>query len=263
MNSNFAAGAGVGGVIGFGVAWALAHFYYKRKVEVEVNRILAEADTARDEARAKKAEENAGDSESDGDGGKDGEKEKKEDDDSDEEDHSKLLNKYGGGTTKTMTDYREFYPDPAEMESPPDDRDEEYREVYEYEKAVARGEIITDENRDYIRGEEISNEMNSGKKPKLITEESYKEDYPHHEKIELAYYTGDGTIGDCLVEIEHNEEVFDEDRLVGDCLDRYGFRDNSEDTIYVRNFNYSADYKIIKKHKAWDGDSDFGFDYDV
>ena len=91
--------------------------------------------------------------------------------------------------------------------------------------------------------------MNSGKKPRLITADSYFDDYPHHNKVVLEYYTD----SDILVDTETEEELPDEDLIVGDCLDKYGFRDNDEEFIvYVRNFNFGIDYQISKVFGSWD-----------
>ena len=145
-------------------------------------------------------------------------------------------------------DYRSFYKteeekasvDPAEMEYPMDETDEE---IEEREELIRSGGLVTDENRSDIWCEETTAEMNSGKKPRLITSESYDDEYPHFDKIELEYYTVD----DVLVDISAEEEIADPERIVGDCLDKYGFRTNDDErVIFVRNFNHGADYEISK-----------------
>lgn len=148
--------------------------------------------------------------------------------------------------------------DPAEYEhpseSPYSETEEEQMNVSDcekYERMVEKNQFVTDENRDYIEGEEEDTEMHSGKRPKLITWESYMNDKPNFDKVQLAYYTGENGDDSCLVDVEADEQIFDEDKVVGDCLDKYGFRNNDEDVIYVRNFAFGADYEIAKYIGPW------------
>lgn len=149
------------------------------------------------------------------------------------------------------------YNDPAWMEHPAEEafgeitEEETINEYEEYERMVDAGQIVTDENRDYIEGEEADIEMHSGKRPKLITWESWMNDKPNFDKIQLAYYTGENGEDGCLVDIEADEEIFDEAKIVGDCLDKFGFRNNDEDVIYVRNFDFGADYEVSKYVGVW------------
>lgn len=162
-----------------------------------------------------------------------------------------LIGHYEGEKmSEYRVNYHVEYPDPAEMEGPEeDDVDEE--ECEKYDRMVKNDQLITDENRDEIEAEELNNEMHSGKKPKLITSESYDNDYLNFDKVQLAYYMGDGSGNGCLVDVEANEEIFDEELIVGDCLDKYGFRVNDELVIYVRNFSMGADYEISKLSGVW------------
>ena len=163
--------------------------------------------------------------------------------------------------------------DPAERESPKEeaDEDEEYddyedwssearpefepgsKEDIEYrtrQELLASGMMIDKSNEDYEAGLEIDREMNSGKKPRLITEESYYDEYLHHSKCILEYYTDN----DVLVDTDVDQELDDPRRYVGDCLDKFHFRTNDEEfIIYVRNFAYGIDYEISKVFGAWEG----------
>lgn len=158
--------------------------------------------------------------------------------------------------------------DPAERESPEDDEIDDYEdwdpdarpefepgspEEREYrlrQELIESGMLIDESNENYEAGLEMTREMNSGKKPKLITEDSFYDEYLHHKKCILEYYTDT----DSLVDTDIDDELDDQHRYVGDCLDKYGFRDNDmESIIYVRNFSYGIDYQISKVFGGWKG----------
>lgn len=145
--------------------------------------------------------------------------------------------------------------DPAEMLHPSEeDFDEGEMDISpeEYEKLVATGGIVNEENENDVAGFEMTKESNSGKRPKLISAESFDNDYPHFDKIELEYYTGD----DVLVDISSEEEIHDPERIVGDALDKFGFRENDEErVIFVRNFNHGADYEVSKVFSSFYGEN--------
>lgn len=148
------------------------------------------------------------------------------------------------GSKASSTDYRKFYPDPAEMMAPSEDdveKTELDEEVEEEKELIERGYIVTDENRADIEAQEMNKEAET-KKPRIITAESFDNDYPHFDKVQLEYYAEN----DCLVDSESNEEIFDEQRAVGDCLDKFNFRTNDEEVIFVRNFSFGTDYEISK-----------------
>lgn len=168
----------------------------------------------------------------------------------------------GSGSVNNSTDYAALYSDPAELESPKEEdlpdpnsysvgSDRELAEADKRDAMIASGELVTDENRDYIAGEEASYEMRVGQKPKLITSDSYYNDYLHFDKVCLDYYTEN----DVLVDTEANEEIQDEMRVVGTCLDKYDFRHNDDESIiYVRNMSFGTDYEISKVYGMWDGE---------
>lgn len=142
--------------------------------------------------------------------------------------------------------------DPAELIGPSEnDEDEEeidsdiladYEDEYLDHLRDSSG-CLSPENEQDAENIAISNELNSNRKPKLITCESYDNEYHHFDKIELEYYTVD----DVLIDCRFQEEIHDPERIVGDCMDRFGFRENDNETmIFVRNFNHGADYEITK-----------------
>lgn len=90
--------------------------------------------------------------------------------------------------------------------------------------------------------ERLNEEYHSGKKPKIISrEEFYSPEYEHHDKTTLYFYKEDGVLS-----TEANEVIQDPPRLIGDALDKFGFRENEEEVIYVRNYGFGIDYEIDK-----------------
>lgn len=191
-------------------------------------------------------------------------------------------NGYGSVDAGDSVDYDTFYTgkgykhikavagctDLAEYESPqefdpedPDDpnydfdKDNSFWETdeereYRIRQELIESGIISDPDASLDNDEDaVDREINSGKKPKLISEDSYWDEYPEFEKRSLEYYTD----SDTLVDTESEEEIFDETMTVGDALDKYGYRDNDmESIIYVRNFAFGTDYQISKVFGGWD-----------
>lgn len=141
--------------------------------------------------------------------------------------------------------------DPAETEHPEEDPVGEGLEEENYIRDTA-GNLERDlgETDEGIvdPAEELSREVNemarSKRPPKLIPFEAFDNEYRGvYEKETLYYYVYDDVLA-----TEDEEEVTDVNSLVGDALDKFGFRDNNEEVIYVRNFVLMTDYEIIK---AW------------
>lgn len=127
---------------------------------------------------------------------------------------------------KTIEEPDEKWPEEEE----PDDKDEpDEWEVSEQENYL-RG-LRESENRDLHRHDG----------PKIIKAENYGEDGTLTTST-LLYYQDDDT----LVDEETNEEIFDQNLTVGNALDKYGFRGNTEKIIYVRNYFLGYDYCIKK-----------------
>lgn len=116
--------------------------------------------------------------------------------------------------------YAEVYTDSAKHEHPEDDSEEEP---------------------DYVEEPEVNEEIKKYKKPRLIKEEEFGE-LAGIEKQTLKYWTYDDTLT-----TEENEELKDQEFYVGDCLTKYGFKDNDEEReIFVRNGRLGTDYDIVK-----------------
>lgn len=114
--------------------------------------------------------------------------------------------------------YAEVYTDSAKTEHPEDDSED-----------------------DFVQEPEVNEEIKKYKKPRLIKEEEFGE-LAGIEKQTLKYWTYDDTLT-----TEENEELKDQEFYVGDCLTKYGFKDNDEEReIFVRNGRLGTDYDIVK-----------------
>ena len=122
--------------------------------------------------------------------------------------------------------YRKYDADPADSEHPEDD---------EYDVVDKLG---------YDRSERL----NSGKKPKLITQEEYDDaEFDYLDKVVLEYFTED----DILYNTEDDEIVVDREAILGDSMEKFGFTKNNEAVIYVRNYSRGSDYEIHKNYCAY------------
>ena len=95
--------------------------------------------------------------------------------------------------------------------------------------------------------ERLNEEYHSGKKPKIVSrEEFYSPEYEHHDKSTLYYYKEDDVLA-----TEADEVIEDPSTLIGDALDKFGFRNNGEEVIYVRNYGLQIDYEIEKRDTSF------------
>ncbi len=97
--------------------------------------------------------------------------------------------------------------------------------------------------------ETVTEVINKAKAPKIIRADDFGE-MPYLDKVELYYYREDGVLA-----TENDEVIHDIQEVVGDCLRKYGFADNDESTLYVRNLRRGTDYEIIKIDGEFPGDS--------
>ncbi len=93
-------------------------------------------------------------------------------------------------------------------------------------------------------------ERNQGDKarPKIIRADEFDE-YEFHDKVTLYYYTEDN-----ILTTEDEEIVDDVEAYIGDALTKYGFKDNDEKVIYVRNINRGTDYEVAKVFGSFEED---------
>jgi len=159
---------------------------------------------------------------------------------------------------------KEFEPEEDAVESDVEDQDDfceaydmsrdDYVTGHEDEDPVvavrdygAYAEVYTDSAKhehpedDFVEEPEVNEEIKKYKKPRLIKEEEFGE-LAGIEKQTLKYWTYDDTLT-----TEENEELKDQEFYVGDCLTKYGFKDNDEEReIFVRNGRLGTDYDIVK-----------------
>lgn len=119
-----------------------------------------------------------------------------------------------------------------------------YQAKYE-EAKEADGEEVSEEE-EWI--EEHKKEMND--KTRIISFEDADELPEYYKREELFYWTDDEvvSIGDSS---DGGEVVTDPELLIGDSLDRYGFKDNDEQIIFVRNPKLATLYEVNKVRAAW------------
>ena len=85
----------------------------------------------------------------------------------------------------------------------------------------------------------------SNKNPKLIKGEEYGEIFSYDQNT-LYFYRDDGVLATDDDEIIENPE-----EILGDALDKYSFRDNTEPAIYVRNYKLETDFEILKMNDSY------------
>lgn len=156
--------------------------------------------------------------------------------------------------SEDSVDYLEFYKkkneelkgaiklaDPADFEHP--EEDDSYISDYGDGVDPETVTVVNEENKNLVDGYEITKETaySKDKKPKIITGDSYYNEFHHFDKIALQYYFDDD-----ILATEEDEEIDDVERILGDSLDKYGFRNNDESVIYVRNMAMGTDYEVFK-----------------
>lgn len=142
----------------------------------------------------------------------------------------KLINNYEK-TSSYATMYKE---DKAAEEEHPVDSDED--EIDEEQAEIDRANA---EHRE-----------NFNKPPKIISAEEFNSLPGYIETGALYFYHYDEVLVD-----DEDDEV-DEGMLVGDCLDKYGFRDSEEEIIFVRNYQIDKAFKIHRVMGSWHNNFD-------
>lgn len=122
-----------------------------------------------------------------------------------------------------------------------------YAQMY---KKKSESENITEEEYEPDKTpEEEANEDHQqcrNQKPRIISFEKIGEVPGYYEKESLYYYVYDQTLT-----TDEDELIEEEELLLGDCLDKYGFRDNDEEIIFVQNFATSKIYEVQKIQSAY------------
>ena len=84
------------------------------------------------------------------------------------------------------------------------------------------------------------------KEPRLISEDKFDDGDDTYSKETLYFYQDDDVLTD-----EDEHELDNELEYLGNTLDKFGFRDNDEQLIHVRNEEKKTDYEVIKVFAAF------------
>jgi hypothetical protein len=80
--------------------------------------------------------------------------------------------------------------------------------------------------------------------PSIITSEQFADEHLDFDKVTLYYYDEDDTLTN-----ENEEIISDPALLIGEeALVKFGENPYDDDTVYVRNERFGADYEIIRLH---------------
>lgn len=156
-----------------------------------------------------------------------------------------------GGPKK---DYSRIHPgsssaDPADLEHPEEDYEEDNASDDDFDKNEE--DVIEDPEEENFKNDILDANYYAKERrpPKMISSEAFEYDGRGiYDKEDLYYYVYDDTLA-----TEDEEIVADADYLIGDALDKYGFRTSDEDEIYVRNFSMTTDYRITKMFASYSG----------
>lgn len=143
-----------------------------------------------------------------------------------EEDRNEIREKLVRNFEQTSS-YATMYKDAAEEEHPVDSDEDD-----DVEDELDR---INEEHRE-----------NFNKPPKIISAEEFSNLPPQFETDALYFYHYD----DVLVDDE-DDEIDDPGVLIGDCLDKYGFRDSDEEIIFVINYRIDKAFEIHRVMGSW------------
>lgn len=89
-------------------------------------------------------------------------------------------------------------------------------------------------------------QKNKNRPPKIISAETFSELNPSIETEVLYFYADDKILCD-----ENEEPIEDPEHIIGDCLDKYNFRNNDERIIFVMNYATDTAYEIQKVDAMW------------
>ena len=108
----------------------------------------------------------------------------------------------------------------------------------------------TEYDENYALGKQRSMEKKKG--PHLIKSEDFGV-IPGYSTRHMLYYQYNDTL---VIDDDQDEEVIEDfneiESIIGDALTKYGFRDNDEEIIYVRNDKRDTDYEIEKVFDSYE-----------
>jgi hypothetical protein len=76
----------------------------------------------------------------------------------------------------------------------------------------------------------------------IIPTQDYVEEYNNNDKLTITYYAGDDVLTD-----DKDSPIDDVDATIGvGTLNKFGFRSNSPNTVYVRNHRLAIDFEVVR-----------------
>lgn len=237
-------GLATGGAIGGFTAWALT----KRKYTDILNKTVDNYEKLLDEANAFDGEDDVPDEFK----RYIPEEEKKETPKLSSEEKEVIKEKLRYNHEKT-TAYAAMYSTP--IKDIIDAKAEEEPDPEELAEAMAEDEDDAEEAEKKSHFDVLEAVKNNARKPVIISEEDFNDICDNHlgnmpgewDCSNLFLYNDDTVTG----EDDHVYEGEELAKMLGDCLDKYGFRNGSETTIFVKCFELNTVYEVAKINKPF------------
>lgn len=124
-----------------------------------------------------------------------------------------------------------------------------YAAMYKQKNSGEKNEEDSEEYEPDSTPEDEANkehEQNRDKEPRIISYEKLGDIPAHYEEEALYYYTYDEVLTS-----DEGEIIEEPEKLIGDALDKYDFRNNDEESILVQNFTLNKIYEISKFQAAY------------
>lgn len=141
---------------------------------------------------------------------------------------------YGSYYTKKTAD-RDVKIDPIQDDIAQNDAENEEPDGIELTDEEEEAKAIYDDHQE-----------NKDRDPKIISVDDIGDVPGYYEEAVLYYYQYDDTVTDA-----DNVEIDEPGYLLGDCLSKYGFKDNEEERIFVQNFSLAKIYEVRKFRQAY------------
>lgn len=126
----------------------------------------------------------------------------------------------------------------ASIESPTEEEEEEEEDEFEKEN---------EELNEQAKAADEFYRKNMHKPPKIISEKDLGDVPDEFEDIQWDYFTVDDVIAD-----EDLREIVDYKRFIGDLLDKFDFRNNDEETLYILSYEFACVYEITKQVRSYE-----------
>lgn len=120
-----------------------------------------------------------------------------------------------------------------------------YAKMYHSKEEEENLEEEFESERDAAESATEDHNRNKDKPPRIISEGALGEIPAYYENKVLFFYRLDDVVTD-----EEDNVIDDPEYLLGDCLDKYNFRESEEKLIFVRNFALDTVYEVQKINAA-------------